>query len=67
MPNMKKQLARGSLVILLTETKKKKKRSEKFQLSLTLAQLIIMDHNIKKTFTFNQKQTLHCYNKNNLT
>ena len=46
MPNKKKRLAIESEVILLTETIKQ--RSGKFQLSQTLAQLIIIDHNINK-------------------
>ena len=46
MPNMKKQLAIKSAVILLTETIKQ--RSGKFELSPTLVQLIIRKHNINK-------------------
>ena len=44
--NKKKQLAIESAVILLTETITQ--RSGKFQLSQTLAQLIITEHNIDK-------------------
>ena len=46
MPNKKKRSAIESAVILLTETIIE--RSEKFQLSPTLAQLIITEHNINK-------------------
>ena len=45
-PNTKKRLAIESAVIFLTETIKQ--RSGKFQLSPTLAQLIIIEHNINK-------------------
>ena len=46
MPNKKKRLVIESAVILLTETIKQ--RSGKFQHSPTLAQLIIIEHNISK-------------------
>ena len=58
-PNKKKRLAIESAVILPTETIKQ--RAGTFQLSPTLAQLIIIEHNINKHFTLNQAQTLHCY------
>ena len=45
-PNKKKRLTIESAVILLTKTIKR--QSEEFQLSLTLAQLIIMEHDINK-------------------
>ena len=56
MPNIKKWLATELAVILPIETIKL--RSGKFQLSPTLAQLIITEHNINNNIKSNTKATL---------